>query len=363
MCVMAGQPGILALGSRLSQNPCVGATAQVFIPEPTAAGAGGAYRFRSAANTSLCWSTVLGSGAVVLAPCAGGGLEQEFVFDNLRHQYQEGGGWKVFYPHGGRLACVGMANRSGRMELLPASEVSCILDIIPAGVPADLVPECAYWDALNGILWQDADYLDQFLDLPASPPPSPSLNDVIDEDPQVPARWTDAARPGQLLGLGVGDIEYDITPSGGYGSLKFNGQSSAGMLPTELVGWNRSSAGAFSIVIIYKLDADAGDDYVLLDMSSSDMSFWSWELQFGANKTFLRNRDSFAMEGSIPSSLPREQWIMASYVRQAGGKEGFLLVAWEGASAQYTETWTNATPIYVDADYYFVLGADFYNGR
>ncbi|KAG2489630.1 hypothetical protein HYH03_011909 [Edaphochlamys debaryana] len=436
MCVNAGVEGTARPGYWIAQDPCVGYKSQVFIPERSA---GGAYRFRSSANPANCWSVMPDNSSLELAPCAGGGHEQDFVSDNMRYNYKDGGGWKFFPVSMGMQKCVGFYPGSRLMMLAPADNASCIMDIIPAGLPQDLVPECAHFDALNGMIWRgdNYDYYDdpsppQLAPRPSPPPsmrpelrrrrelstsgpgntpnlptypyssnppftpdyapfpadgpytpdyppfpaePEPSMHSVTsppwegffadapppfdyqDDYAKTPylSGWADAVRPGQVLGL-ASNCELDSAPlSGGYGSLKMDGESCFGILPRDLVGWNTSSEAAFSIVVVYKLDASAGEN-ALVHISRTPSDFDD-ELLFGEGETFVYDKGSYAMQGSIPSP-PREQWIMASYVRQAGGKEGFMHVAYEGSSAPYMRTWSDAIPISVGADS-FMLGADY----
>ncbi|KAG2489629.1 hypothetical protein HYH03_011908 [Edaphochlamys debaryana] len=377
--------------------------------------AGGAFRFRSAANPSLCWAllgnaSARGDTVLGLAPCTGGGSEQEFASDGQKYRFYDHfvEGWKLHHAATGSCAAV---EQAGAEEGLPGSgaavmvspcgdgverEMASVLNIIPAGLPPALVPECAYFDALNGMITYPYG-----VPLPPSPPtrpagplppsfpPStpdngpaepPSFGDEPPVAPPMtpanpdppeaapppidapynyylkPTGWADAARPGQVLGLANG-CSYDSRPGEAYGSLRMDGEECFGILPDDLASWNASAAAAWSIVAIFKPELSV-NDLTLVSMSrtrSDDRK----QLLLGELFTGLSDGESEAMRdmSRLDQGYPRGVWQMAAYVREEGGDVGYMYDSIQGSAVRRTNRWILQDALPVGADN-FVIGAD-----
>ncbi|KAG2489627.1 hypothetical protein HYH03_011906 [Edaphochlamys debaryana] len=412
MCVAAGERG--GSGAPLQQRTCDGSAAQLFLPELSD---DGAFRLKSASDPSLCWAPLGGAGSptvgavqltpLVLAPCADGGREPGFIADRVSFSYDSNfvSGW-TFKPalvggsSGDRELCLGVQLHSPGSggEAIPEEgaplvvwsgsllqrtvqeAASSIFDVIPAGLPADLIPECAYFDALSGIVLLRPDEGDQppqdvppwapsdppgpndleppdgffppddpawpptygdaweepptygdppdwsppdLLDGPDSPP-APPLPGGLDDTSRYVLGWADSANPRQVL-LTTDGCTFDTSTEGGYGSLSLDGHECFGYLEGNLTGWSTAPTAGFAIVMIIKLvyDEDGSASYVLASLSRTPYDRAS-------------DADSFTF---------------------VGGRRGSVYMSEYGA-VRRTLTWSDREPVSVGADD-LAIGADY----
>ncbi|KAG2485013.1 hypothetical protein HYH03_016216 [Edaphochlamys debaryana] len=344
----------------LQQQLCDGTAGQAFIVIPAG---GGSYRFAHFANRSNCiqMAEVEAGAPVVLAECEDESELQLFKMDVLSSG-------AVIYPPKEPSICIEVPVDFESLyaplwmwRTLGTPGQTFIFVPGPA-LPPSLEPESAHFDARLGLSGRlriaarrraalEKGELEGALDGPwpagtEGEGPEAAVGEgaaakrrrLQEAQPQVV--WYDATawRSGgrrQALTF-EGDCWYDANEYGAYGSIALDGSSCYMRLKTDLPNWDSSGSAAFTVVIIYKLNAEqnAAAPYGLVHIGRSpsnqnkallfgagDPNLATQWSPMGSNDTYLYENGKKAFEFYGPE--PRySSWLMDAIVKNPGGKSG-----------------------------------------
>ncbi|KAG2485011.1 hypothetical protein HYH03_016214 [Edaphochlamys debaryana] len=376
----------------LQQQFCDGTAGQAFI---VIAAGGGSYRFAHFANSSNCIQVakVEAGAPVVLAECEDGSELQLFKIEVLPSG-------AVIYPRKEPSFCIEVLvvfeslYAPLRLWRSAGTPGQTFIFLQGPALPPSLEPESAHFDArlgLSGPLYVPAraraaleeGELEGALD-------GPWAAGAQDAPPQQVV-WYDATawRSGgrrQSLSFEGGRCMYDASEYGAYGSIALDGSTCYLRLKTDLPNWDSSGSAAFTVVIIYKLNAEqnALPPYGLVHIGRSpsnqnkallfgagDPNLATQWSPMGSNDTYLydNGKKAFEFYGPEPRYSRRvavrhpcgraaHGWLMDAIVRKPGGKSGQAYIWYNDDGFRPRWEFQDQEPIGVRPDN-LVIGADY----
>ncbi|KAG2485012.1 hypothetical protein HYH03_016215 [Edaphochlamys debaryana] len=381
----------------LQQQPCDGTAWQGFILIPAG---GGSYRFAHFANSSNCMQMdkVEVGAPVGLAECEDGSELQLFSTEVLSPAV----GGAIIYPSKQpkiwlevpvEFESLYAPLRLGRSLGVPGQTFTFLQG--PA-LPPSLEPESAHFDArlgLSGLLQavtrrraaeegegetgedHRAAHRGDALAEGARGQGARTNRRRLEEITQ-PVLWADVSAwrgGGRRQALSFqGDCWYDSSEYGAYGSIALDGRSCYMRLKTDLPNWDSSGSAAFTVIIIYKLNAEqnALPPYGLVHIGRSpsnqnkallfgagDPNLATQWSPMGSNDTYLYDNGKKAFEFYGPE--PRySSWLMDAIVRKPGGKSGQAYIWYKDDGFRPRWEFQDQEPIGVRPDN-LVVGADY----